>query len=136
MHLPECGRLSTWRLLALRYLGHLLFLTLRHCYISVTDERLKCIATYCATLEDLAIACSSITADELFLLIQRLLATLSCPALDLAAWEHLSNHPTFLIVVINKESIVFPIWPPQVGTLMSFYADMAPPSRHSRISLA
>ncbi|KAG1727398.1 hypothetical protein EDB19DRAFT_1643054 [Suillus lakei] len=125
-----------WGLLTPRYLDLFLSCMLRRCSLSVIDEGLKCIATHCATsLENLSVARGPITADELSLLTDSVrlckrLVILSCPALDWAAWEHLSNLPTLLTVVIDKESAV----PPPMGlklapflnlTALSFYVDMA-----------
>ncbi|KAG1744564.1 uncharacterized protein EDB91DRAFT_191096 [Suillus paluster] len=85
--------------------------TLRRCFLPAIHLDLKSIATRCAALEDLSVKVSypyQSTADELSLLsdsvrLCKRLVTLSCPPLDWAAWEHLSNLPTLRTVTICGE---------------------------------
>ncbi|KAG1744561.1 uncharacterized protein EDB91DRAFT_1080672 [Suillus paluster] len=88
-------------------LGLFLSPMLHRCRLSAIDGGFKCIATRCNALEDLSIRIfEPCTVDELSLLsdsvrLHKRLVTLSCPALDWTAWEHLSNIPTLITVVIN-----------------------------------
>lgn len=95
-----------------RYLHLFLSPTLRLCALWVIDLNLKLIVTRCPALEHLSVRHTDRTiADKLPILsdIVRLcerLVTLSCPPLDWAAWEHLSNLPTLRTVTIHMNNIV------------------------------
>ncbi|KAG0694971.1 hypothetical protein DFH29DRAFT_295970 [Suillus ampliporus] len=98
------------------YLHLFLSPTLRRCLVPAVHLDLKSIATRCAALEDLSVKIPypyQSTADELSLLSDSIrlckrLVTLSCPPLDWAAWEHLSNLPTLCTVAIFGE-VLFPL---------------------------
>ncbi|KAG1869396.1 hypothetical protein DFJ58DRAFT_742471 [Suillus subalutaceus] len=95
-----------------RYLHLFLSPTLRLCALWVIDSNLKLIVTRCAALEHLSVKHTDGTiADKLPILsdsvrLCKRLVTLSCPPLDWAAWEHLSNLPTLLTVTIRMNNIV------------------------------
>ncbi|KAG2035835.1 hypothetical protein BDR03DRAFT_512143 [Suillus americanus] len=74
--------------------------TLRRCVLWVTYPDLKAIVTHCAALEHLSLNTDKKIVNEVSLLsgcvrLCKRLVTLSCTPLDLAAWKHLSNLPTY-----------------------------------------
>ncbi|KAG2119356.1 hypothetical protein DEU56DRAFT_123352 [Suillus clintonianus] len=91
---------------AIRYSDIFLSPTLRRCSLEVTYPDLKVITTRCAALESINLHDpNEETADGRSLLSDSLrlckrLVTLSCPPLNLTAWEHLSNLPTLLKVTL------------------------------------
>ncbi|KAG0694970.1 hypothetical protein DFH29DRAFT_880347 [Suillus ampliporus] len=95
-----------------KYLYLFLSPMLRRCDLPVVHPDLKSIVTRCAALEDLSIRHNlESKADKLSLLshsvrLCKRLVNLSCPPLDCAAWEHLSNLPTLLTIRIGKGSRV------------------------------
>ncbi|KAG1744568.1 uncharacterized protein EDB91DRAFT_191157 [Suillus paluster] len=97
-----------------KYLYLFLSPTLRWCVLPNIHLDLEFIVTRCAGLRHLSIRSFDESAsDKLSLLSRsvrlcRQLVTLSCPPLDLAAWEHLSNLPTLLAVVITRTMITVP----------------------------
>ncbi|KAG2127687.1 hypothetical protein DEU56DRAFT_527069 [Suillus clintonianus] len=95
-----------------RYLHLFLSPTLRRCVLPDIYPGLTLIVTHCAALEHLCIMDSGkTTAHKLSLqsdsvrMCERLVA-LSCPPLNWAAWEHLSNLLTLVAVTVNMENIV------------------------------
>ncbi|KAG1729791.1 hypothetical protein EDB19DRAFT_1742445 [Suillus lakei] len=113
-------RSLTWRLSTSKYLDLFLSPTLHRCSLFAVNQDLKNIVTRCAALEDLSIKklnFDASTADELSMLsdsvrLCKQLATLSCPALDWAAWEHISNLPNLVRVGVRDVQIRGdPPWP-------------------------
>lgn len=91
-----------------RYLHLFLSTTLRRCNLSVIHPDFTYIATRFSALEHLSIEpFDDGVADDLPLLFNgvrlcKQLATLFCPPLDWAAWNHISNLPTLLTVKISE----------------------------------
>lgn len=112
-------RSLTWRLSTAKYLDLFLSCTLRRCSLFTINQNLKNIVTRCAALEDLSIKklnFDASTADELSLLsdsvrLCKQLVILSCPPLDWAAWEHLSNLPNLVRIGVRDVQICSaPAW--------------------------
>ncbi|KAG1778446.1 hypothetical protein EV702DRAFT_1196435 [Suillus placidus] len=106
-------RSLTWKLSTCKYMDLFLSCTLHRCSLFTINHDLKNIVTRCAALEDLSIKklnFDASTADELFLLsdsvrLCKQLVTLSCPPLDWAVWEHLSNLPNLVRVGVRDVQI-------------------------------
>lgn len=106
-------RSLTWKLSTGKYLNLFLSRTLHRCSLFTINQDLKNIVTRCAALEDLSIKklnFDASTADELSLLsdsvrLCKRLATLSCPPLDWAAWEHLSTLPDLVKLGVRDVQI-------------------------------
>ncbi|KAG1865283.1 hypothetical protein F4604DRAFT_1905189 [Suillus subluteus] len=106
-------RKLTWKLSTGKYLNLFLSRTLHRCSLFTINQDLKNIVTRCAALVDLSIKkinFDASTADELSLLsdsvrLCKQLVTLSCPPLDWAAWEHLSNLPSLVRVGVRDVQI-------------------------------
>lgn len=88
--------------MSIRHLRPFWSSTLRRCILPILHPDLKYIATLCPVLENLEFRTTAQhTADELSLLSEtvrscRRLKHLECPALDSAAWNHLSNLHTLV----------------------------------------
>lgn len=107
----------TWRVSTGKYLNLFMSHTLRRCSLYEVNEDLKSIVTRCAALQHLSITFDASTAESLSLLsdsvrLCKQLSTLSCPALDWAAWKHLSDIPTLVRVAIREVQCYSP--PPRL----------------------
>jgi hypothetical protein len=87
---------------------------LNRCVLSVAHSDLRSIATCCPILDSLSIWATTCTSDNLLLLSETIrsftrLKRLICPALDSAAWEHLSNLPTLQAVTLTSHEGLYTV---------------------------
>jgi len=87
---------------------------LNHCVLSAAHSDLKSIATCCPLLENFTIWTTTHTSDDLLLLSETIrsftrLKYIICPALDSAAWNHLSNLSTLVSVTSHEGPYKVPL---------------------------